>query len=148
VAMEYELRPATSGDRDWLEGLRRAAYLDLFRATWGAWDEARHARHFAECLQRGRISIVEVNDEPVGMVQVFDAPDVLQVGEIQILPTRQSQGIGSQILKDIITSAHRQGKVVRLSVALKNDRAFKLYQHLGFRQVAQSETHNHMVAEP
>jgi hypothetical protein len=31
---------------------------------------------------------------------------------------------------------------------LKNDKAFRLYQRLGFRRVAQSETHNHMEYEP
>jgi ribosomal protein S18 acetylase RimI-like enzyme len=35
-------------------------------------------------------------------------------------------------------------KAVRLSVALKNDAALRLYQRLGFRRVAQSETHHHM----
>jgi hypothetical protein len=31
---------------------------------------------------------------------------------------------------------------------LKNDRAYQLYAQLGFRKVAQTDTHNHMASEP
>ena len=60
--MRYKLVPALPSDRDWLEALRRAVYQDLFVATWGAWDEARHQRHFAECIELGEINIIELNE--------------------------------------------------------------------------------------
>jgi ribosomal protein S18 acetylase RimI-like enzyme len=31
---------------------------------------------------------------------------------------------------------------------LKNRRAFELYQRLGFRRVAQTDTHDHLECEP
>jgi ribosomal protein S18 acetylase RimI-like enzyme len=141
----HELIPASIADKAWLEGLRRDVYQELFEATFGGWDEARHARQFAQCWERGCISIIEVDGAGVGMIQLFEKTDAVEVGEIQIMPTRQNRGIGSRILQDIIDRAQKQGKKVILSVGLKNDRAFQLYQRLGFRTVAQSETHNHMV---
>jgi hypothetical protein len=42
--MEYPLVEATASDGDWLENLHRTVYQDLFQATWGGWDEARHQR--------------------------------------------------------------------------------------------------------
>ena len=140
-----ELVPASVNDKDWLERLRRAVYQELFKATFGGWDEVRHARQFAECWERGHISIIKVDGERVGMIQLFEQPDAVEVGEIQIEPSHQSQGIGSRILKGIIDQAHKQRKKVILSAGLKNDRALQLYQRLGFQNVAQSETHNHMV---
>ena len=78
------------------------------------------------------------------MVQLFDEPDAVELGEIQVHPTYQTRGIGTRVLMDIIAEAQRRRKNVRLCVGLKNDKAFRLYERLGFRHVAQSETHNHM----
>ena len=146
--MRYKLVPALPSDRDWLEALRRAVYQDLFVATWGGWDEARHQRHFAECIELGEINIVELHGERVGIIQIFDRADAIDIGEIQIEPDRQNRGIGTRVLLDIISAARVTKKPVRLSVALKNDNAFRLYTRLGFRQVGRSETHNLMEVTP
>jgi [ribosomal protein S18]-alanine N-acetyltransferase len=69
----------------------------------------------------------------------------MEIAEIQIEPSHQSQGIGSRILKGTIARAREQGKKAKLSVGLKNDQALQLYQRLGFQKVAQNETHHHMV---
>ena len=146
--MDYRLVPATPKDRPWLGELRREAYRDLFEATWGGWDEARHARHEAACWERGGISCVEVAGERVGMIQVFERPDAVEVGEIQIRPTHQGRGIGTRLLLDVISRAHAQRKKVVLSTGRKNERAVTLYRRLGFRHVAQTDTHEHMEHEP
>jgi ribosomal protein S18 acetylase RimI-like enzyme len=146
--MVYQLVPASIEDETWLERLRRAVYQELFMATSGGWDEARHARQFDECLNRGGISIIEVDGAPVGMIQLFDQPDAVEVGEIQIQPSHQNQGIGSRVLKDTIARVHEQRKKVLLSVALKNERAYQLYQRLGFQKVGHNDTHNLMAYDP
>jgi ribosomal protein S18 acetylase RimI-like enzyme len=122
-------------------------YQELFVATWGAWDEARHLRHCAECWARGEIFVVEVDDVRVGMIQVFEQSDRLEVGEIQIDPAYQGRGIGTRLLRDTIARAHAEHKNVTLSVGLKNRRAFALYERLGFRLVRQTETHHFMACE-
>ena len=146
--MHYRLIPATAEDRSWLDELRRAVYQELFVATWGGWDEARHQRHFGECLKRGNIHIIEVNGTRVGMIQLFEHADGLEIGEIQIDPSHQSQGIGSRLLRDTMAQAHGQRKKVSLSTGLKNERAVRLYERLGFKHVSRSDTHIHMASEP
>ena len=143
--MIYNLVPATVDDATWLERLRRDVYRDLFQATFGSWDEARHIRHFTECWERGGISIIKVQDAAVGMIQLFSKSDSLEICEIQIQQGRQNQGIGTKILLDTIARAHSEGKTVTLSVGLKNVRAFRLYTRLGFDKVANDDTHNHMA---
>jgi ribosomal protein S18 acetylase RimI-like enzyme len=146
--MAYQLVPASINDEAWLERLRRNVYQELFIATFGSWDEARHVRQFDECLKHGGISIIEVDGVRVGMVQRFDETAAVEVGEIQIQPSHQNQGIGSRVLRDTITQGHEQRKNILLSVALKNDRAYQLYQRLGFQKVAHNNTHNFMVCDP
>jgi ribosomal protein S18 acetylase RimI-like enzyme len=142
--MTYRLVQAVGDDKDWLDRFRRSVYQELFQATWGGWDEAGHARHFAECLQRANIFIIEIEGERVGMTQLFDQPDTVEVGEIQILPDHQNRGIGTHVLRDVIANAQNERKKVFLTVGLNNDRAYQLYLRLGFTQIAQTDTRYHM----
>ncbi|NOT55404.1 MAG: GNAT family N-acetyltransferase [Deltaproteobacteria bacterium] len=143
--MAYTLVPALDDDKAWLERLWRAVYQELFVATFGGWDEVRHTRQFSECWQRGHIAIIEVAGERVGMIQRFEQPQNIEVGEMQVLPSYQNLGIGSSVLRDTIARAQPQQKKVTLSVALKNERAYRLYQRLGFHEVGRSETHTFMA---
>jgi ribosomal protein S18 acetylase RimI-like enzyme len=146
--VHYSLIPATEDDKPWLEDLRRAVYQELFVATWGDWDEDRHQRHWAGCWERGEIRIIDIDGKRVGMIQLFEDEDAVQVGEIQIHPFHQSQGIGTNLLRDTIGRVHKQGKKVSLSTGIQNRRALQLYQRLGFRRIAQSETHDHLECVP
>lgn len=128
--------------------LRRNVYQELFYATWGGWDEARHTRQFSERIARGHVFIIEVDGTPVGMIQVLDEANTLEVGEIQVQPSAQNRGVGTAVLKDVIARAHEGRKSVRLRVGLKNERAYRLYERLGFHCVDRTETHHHMVCEP
>ena len=121
--MSYQLIPGSLEDEVWLERLRRDVYQELFMATFGGWDEARHLRHCAECWERGAIYAIEVDGLRVGMIQLFDQPDAVEVGEIQIQRSHQNEGIGSRVLQDTIARVHEQRKKVLLSVAVKNERA-------------------------
>lgn len=143
--VRYRLFPAGPSDQSWLERLRRSVYEDLFIDTFGEWDEARHQRHCAECWARGEISLIEVDGVRVGMLQLLERPDAIEIGEIEILPEQQNRGIGSQIMRDTIARADEQRRHVVLSVALKNERARRLYERLGFREVSRSESHYHMA---
>jgi ribosomal protein S18 acetylase RimI-like enzyme len=89
-----------------------------------------------------------LNGERAGIIQIFDRPDAIEIGEIQVEPDRQNRGIGTRVLMDIMSAARLARKPVRLSVALKNENALRLYTRLGFRQVGRSETHNLMEATP
>ena len=140
--MNYQLVAATRDDQQWLEQLRRSVYRDLFFATWGDWDEARHLRHCSECWDLGSIFRIEVDGRRVGMIQLFEQSDAIEVGEIQIAPPYQCRGIGSQLLRDTVREAQTRGKKVSLGTGLENHRAFSLYQRLGFDHVGQTETHN------
>jgi ribosomal protein S18 acetylase RimI-like enzyme len=146
--MRYRFIRAALHDRRWLDQLRRSVYRDVFLATFGRWDEARHVRHTRECWDHGFISIIEVDEERVGMIQILDQTDFVEIAELQIQPRHQNHGIGRRILGDVVTQAHKRGKSVKLSVALKNERAYDFYLRCGFQEVAQTETHKQLQCDP
>jgi ribosomal protein S18 acetylase RimI-like enzyme len=146
--MRYRLVRAVVRDQRWLDQLRRSVYRDLVIATFGSWDEARHVRHTSECWDRGHISIIEVDGERVGMIQILDQTGFVEIGEMEIQPSHQNRGIGSRILSDVVNQAHKRGKRVTLSVAINNERAYDFYRRCGFQTVAQTDTHHRLQCEP
>lgn len=142
--MHYILRNSKDSDREWLDSLRRLVYRELFNTTWGGWDEAKHAEHFEDCWQRGCIQLIEMDGSPIGMIQLHDLDDRIEVGEIQISPAHQNKGVGTQVLVDLIERVREGQKDVVLSAGLKNTRAIRLYARLGFKVVKRSETHVYM----
>ncbi len=142
--MNYHLRAATPDDHSWLEDLRRQAYLELFIATWGSRDEDRHQRHFANFLKQGNIIIVQLEQTDVGMLQIMESSDRIEISEIQLLPQYQGQGLGSKLLQDIVAKSHGQKKDVYLSLGLFNIKAYRLYSRIGFQEYRRSETHFYM----
>ena len=143
--LTMSLRPATDTDKAWLDALRRASYRDLFNATWGGWDETRHQRHFSEFWDAGGISIVLVEGEPVGVLQLADSRDIVEIREIQVMPEQQRRGIGTLILSDVVRRAKNEGKCASLYFGLKNQGAFQLYERLGFQETGRSDTHIFMT---
>ena len=146
--MSFSLRSAKESDLEWIEEVRRAAYLDLFVATWGGWDEEKHKRHFAAFLEAGPVSIIEASGRDIGVLQLAESVERLEVEEIQILPGYQNQGFGGKVLEAVIEQARSSGKDVYLSLGLKNESAYRLYKRLGFEEYkARSETHIFMRAD-
>lgn len=142
--MNYRLKEATDIDREWLEGLRRLAYTDLFEKTWGGWDEERHQRHFTSSWEEGGIFIIETDLAEAGMIQLGDFPDHIEIKEIQILPQYQCEGLGSNVLRAMIRRAQESHRDIRLSLGLQNDGAHRLYKRMGFMELERTATHIHM----
>lgn len=146
--MRYRLLRVTDRDQRWLDQLRRSAYRELFVEAFGGWDEARHLRDSNECWEHGFISIIEVDGERVGMLQIFDRDGLVAIGDLQIDPSHQERGIGGRVLSDVVEQAHKRGKTVTASVDIANERAYWFLLHHGFRQVSQTETHQQLQCEP
>jgi len=146
--MRYRLIRAVVRDQRWLDQLRRSVYRDLFMASFGRWDEARHVRDTNECWDRGEVSLIEADGARVGMIQILDQTGFVEIGELQIHPAHQGRGIGSRILSDVVDQAHKRGKTVVLSVALHNERAHEFFRRCGFQHVEQTETHHRLQCEP
>lgn len=147
-ALHYRLVPASADDRPWLEELRRAVYQDLFMAVWGSWDEEGHTRQFTACWQRGHIAVIEVEHRRVGMIQLLEIGDAIEIAEIQVQPSHQGRGIGTGVLMDVMARGHAERKRLVLRTSVENHRAIALYERLGFQHVSRSDTHVHMEFVP
>ncbi|MCW2495938.1 GNAT family N-acetyltransferase [Jatrophihabitans sp.] len=72
--------------------------------------------------------VARVDGEPVATIARADAPDLVHILDIAVLPTAQGRGIGTALLTAVLDEA---GTAVQLSVAPDNP-ARRLYERLGF----------------
>src|ERR1051326_5211850 len=146
VAPGYQLRAATHADYDFLFGLHVATMKALVTQVWG-WDEAFQRAHFREHFDPARSKVVVVDGHDVGAISVDRRPGELYIANVELLPAFQGRGIGAALIRDVLEEAAREGLSVGLQV-LHANRAARLYERLGFREVGRTETHRHMRAEP
>jgi hypothetical protein len=126
--MEHQLRPATASDRDFLYGLHCATMREAIAQTWG-WDETWQRTDFEARFQRCEVSVIEIDGRATGAVWLEWRPAELYVTDL----------------------AATLGIPVALQVLRVNRRAQRLYERLGFRVTATSDTSvdmRHAAGEP
>jgi GNAT superfamily N-acetyltransferase len=88
--------------------------------------------------------IITADDEPVGNLLIAREEDVVRVLDVNIRPSWQSRGIGTQILSQLIEQASAP---VALHVQVHNP-ARRLYERLGFYELESDEMYTSMIRRP
>jgi ribosomal protein S18 acetylase RimI-like enzyme len=138
--MMIQWRPATSDDDAFLFDLHRAAMGPLVEQLWG-WDDAVQRSMFATSLARGDVMVIERGGHAVGTITLREEDDHVFVGNIEVLPAYQGQGIGGQVLRMVMADADANNLPVRLQVLKINRAACRLYERLGFVHTGETDTH-------
>ncbi len=94
---------------------------------------AQH-KYYQEQFQEANFWIIEQQNKAIGRLYLDYRSDEVRIIEITILSEYRNQGIGSQILQDILVSATERDLPVRISVEHYNP-ALNLYNRLGFKQI-------------
>lgn len=140
--LQVHLRPARRSDYNYAQRL----YLETMRpllSRLDAWDEDDALAKFRGHYRAGDVSIIMVDDRDVGFLQVEENADGITLAQIHIEAPHRSRGIGTRLLRDLLSDARAKGKPVSLSV-VKHNPAQALYERLGFQIVGQDETKLHM----
>jgi ribosomal protein S18 acetylase RimI-like enzyme len=135
------LRPATLDDITTLYEIHRAASQENVAKTWGQWDEPWQRDYFREHFDCAHRQVIELDQRPIGFLDVAFHADHVFLAAIEIDPAYQRHGIGTALIRDIIANAAALRLPVRLQVLKVNDRARALYQRLGFDETGETETH-------
>lgn len=137
------LRPAADVDVGFLYRLHVAARKPTVAQAWD-WDDGFQAAHFRSRFDPSRQQIVVVGDRDVGVLAVEQRLDRVALGTSEIAPEEQGRGLGAAIVRDVLADAFGRG----LPVALRVNRARRLYERLGFVETGRTETHGLMAAAP
>jgi ribosomal protein S18 acetylase RimI-like enzyme len=141
------LRPAQPEDESFLFELYRDTRAEEM-ALWG-WSEAQQLAFLSMQFRARNLSystykntehlIILYNGRTVGRLLVSRMEDEIRLVDIALLDEACGQGIGSKLIEELIAKATSEGKPLRLHVE-KFNRAFQLYQRLGFQIIEDTGT--------
>jgi GNAT superfamily N-acetyltransferase len=107
---------------------------------------AQH-QYYQENYADAEFDVVLADDRPVGRLYVDRREDEHRIIDIALLPDYRGQGIGGRIMQDLLDEAAAASKPVRIHVERFNP-ALRLYQRLGFEQIADTGVYYLMEWKP
>jgi len=131
------LRAARRDDEAFLFSLHRSAMREYVEATWG-WDERWQREHFATTYTPARHAVIirsGATPRDIGRVSLTRHWRKIFLRDIELVATERNRGIGTAVLRALLTLASRDGRSVELHV-LKCNPAQRLYARLGFEVIA------------
>lgn len=141
LAETLTLRPVLPEDEEFLFELYSSTRRDEL-AQW-CWDEEQKEAFlklqfkaqqysYASAYAPENSQIIMLNNLPVGRMIVVRTDVEMRLADIALLPEYYSEGIGTFLIKNLLTEADRATKPVRLQVYKSNERAVRFYERLGF----------------
>jgi ribosomal protein S18 acetylase RimI-like enzyme len=110
-------------------------------------DMAAHTAGFRQRWQPTQVRIITLDGHDVGWLQTTIQDDTLFVAQLFVDAPFQRQGVGTEVMKHIISEAAGAGQAVTLSV-VKTNPALRLYQRLGFQSTHEDDRKFYMRREP
>ena len=133
--MNYSWRSATEADLELLNQIHRSNMKGYVEQVY-PWNPTLFIDNFvAEQYQ-----VIETNNCIAGFIKVTINRDDVYLAEIQIAHCHQNQGIGSNILQNLIQQTKVKKQRLWLRV-IKSNPVVKLYQRLGFTIFETNSTH-------
>lgn len=154
--MEFELRPATADDEEFLVQLyadvrhMEFAILSLppeMLANLMQMQYRAQRLGYQNSFPGAQYNIIWVGETRVGRTIVEYGSAAVLLVDISLIAGVRNHGIGTAILRSLQAAAHKQNLPLRLQVRFGNP-AIRLYQRLGFQQTGEIAMHYEMQLPP
>jgi len=136
-------RKARDTDTEFAYVARERSMRKYVEQTWGEWNEAHTKGQIAEDVFHSRLSILEVNHEPVGLMRIDVHAMHVDIDQLFLLPEFQRRGIGTGLLQGILARAQDKNLPVRVWV-LRVNPARTLYERMGFYVFEETQASLHL----
>src|SRR5215469_3167724 len=136
--MNIELRPFSANDQDFLYRLYASTRMAEIAAF--GWNPAQQEaflrmqfnaqqRWYEMAYEGADHKLIVVDNQPAGRILVQRGPNAHVLVDIALLVEYRNRGIGTQLLRELIADANRDGVLARLQV-LKTNPAYRLYERM------------------
>lgn len=116
---------------DWTPELKKQFCRMQFQAQ-----DAHYRQHYPSAL----FMVIQAGDVPAGRLYVDRWTQEIRIMDITLLPEHRSQGIGTQLLRELQNEAAAAGKPLSIHVETFNP-ALHLYERLGFKVIEDKGLH-------
>lgn len=101
--------------------------------------------HFKFYYPKARYDIVLLHNEPVGYMYVDRGPKWILGIDVAMLPQYRNKGVGSILIRDLLSEAEQKGVPFEIQVLKHNTAALRLYERLGFSYTGEEGLHFQMT---
>ncbi|MFN6537498.1 hypothetical protein FACHB389_13480 [Nostoc calcicola FACHB-389] len=141
--MHINLRSIKEVDFDFIYNVTKAAMQSYVELTWGSWVDNEQRVWIYASIDLSTHRIIQFEGKDVGCLAIEYYPSHIQLTKLYLLPNFQRYGIGTFILRQLITEAKEKEKPLQLRVLAVNP-ARKLYEREGFIIQAQTNERIYM----
>jgi GNAT superfamily N-acetyltransferase len=147
TANSIVLRPVCAADEAFLfQVYISTREEELVQVTWDEQQKqsflqmqfSAQRSHYDLYFADGSHDIIIYEGQPIGRLYVTRRLDEIRIIDITLLPIHRGIGIGTRLLKDLITEAETEKLPLRIHVERFN-RALSFYERLGFQQIEDHE---------
>lgn len=143
--INYKFRTINREDYNFIYNLKKNAYKEYVEKNWGTWNEQEQKKHFDNFMNQVKDNsyIIQLENKDIG----FYNGEILEngtyeIGNIIITPEYQGRGIGTTILKDLLSKNEDKDVVLQY---FKQNSVGRLYERLGFIVSGETEYHYQMI---
>jgi len=104
---------------------------------------AAQQRFFRADYPQAHELIVLRSDERIGRLMVERSDREIRLVDLALLPSHRNAGIGTHLIKELISEAKEAGKAFRVQV-MRVSQAVNLFERLGFVKVSETGSHYQM----
>ena len=155
--LRVSLRPVTPDDREFLVAVyygtraRELAQVDWDEGQKEAfvrWQFERQDEEYRQRFPDARYSVILVDGVPAGRIWVGSDDKQIRLLDIAIIAEFQNRGVGTYLLRQLMSEATQVNKVLRHMVFVLNDNAHRFYERLGFVVIEDLGGYKHMEWVP
>ena len=143
---KYGLRNITENDYDFIYQVKKDAYKKYVEICFGSWEEKQQKEYFKKFIETYKEGafIITLEGRDIGFYNGCTTDNKYEIGNICIIPEYQNRGIGTDILKEVLSE--NQGKEIIIQY-FKQNPVGRLYERLGFKLIGETQFHYQMVKE-
>jgi ribosomal protein S18 acetylase RimI-like enzyme len=138
-------RKATLEDVPFLVRLRQETMNPHLTASGVLLSDEEHVQRVLVHFESAEV--LTQNSDPVGLLKVVRNGLDWELLQVQLCPAFQGQGLGAELLKQLVSEAQAANAQLRLSV-LKENPARRLYERFGFEVVSEKADSLEMQRAP
>ncbi len=146
INKKYGLRSITEIDYDFIYQVKKDAYKKYVEIYFGSWDEEQQKEYFKKFIEiyKEGAFIITFDGKDIGFYNGCTIDNKYEIGNICIIAEYQNKGIGTDILKDVLSD--NSDKEITIQY-FKQNPVGRLYERLGFKLIGETQFHYQMIKE-
>jgi len=138
MTIDYQLRPATMEDKEFMMHLEKVNFQN-YPKLMEQFDEAHQKHHYDNYFKPKHVWIIEYANRPIGAQSIIVRRKHMVIVYLYLLPEFQNKGIDESLIKIALERAKKEKKPVMTCMFKGDTQGISMCHKLGFETFAEDE---------